>query len=66
MSQFGFKVEIGGGRKGGEAGGGGLKTPDNSTDIRLKTAKNNIGKPQTALNSKYPKPFCFVKLQYRK
>ena len=44
MSQLSFKVEIGGGRKGLVGGGGrGLKTPRNSTDIRLKTAKNNIG-----------------------
>ena len=42
-------------------GGGGVKTPDNSTDIRLKTAKNNIGKPQTALNSKYPQTVLFRK-----
>ena len=43
VSQFSFKVEIGGGRKGLVGGGGGLKTPRNRTDIRLKTAKNNIG-----------------------
>ena len=60
MSQFSFKVEIGGGRKGG---GGGVKTPDNSTDIRLKTAKNNIGKPQTVLFRKTAIPQIKIKIK---
>ena len=46
----------------------GVRTPQNSTEIRINTAQNNISKPQTAL--KLPKKFLntanyLVLAQYR-